>query len=381
MKFITLSNKEYETDLIFAQEHSLSVEHQQAMSLSAFLAWPNDFPVNALIKPQRDMDVNVLANSWGITDTRTAIDVLEWLLGEGHRVYWPSALAVYQGQTRKDQDVRAIEFAENLKEALPRLLHYRLIANETELVSQTVDAWDYGRVAFVASYSHYLGYLTEAQAMEYILKALRQVSKIYRTWAEYGRAYLLGRLMWGGVRSDSYNFLMVMITMLQYEDSTWNRYPVDPFYKNQYEEERQQLLAQSILPFQAKTVLATNGDEVNSDVNGQNADQAPIKVGMLHRAVAFPLLGHYIGFLIAVIVPFVLMLLLMPAIQAVFGESVTQGRRGSNIFGATFFSLAFLWTYFLSAKKNLRLTTPIIPIPLTWISGFFAVIGFISILI
>lgn len=381
MKLITLSDKKYETDLIFAQEHSLSAEHQQAMSLSAFLAWSNDFPVNALIKPQRDIDVNVLANSWGITDTSTAIDVLEWLLSEGHRVYWPSALAVYQGQAPREMDERTIEFAKNLKEALPRILHYRLIANETELASQTVDAWDYGRVVFVASYSHYLGYLTEAQAMDYILKALRQVSKVYRTWAEYGRAYLLGRLMWGGVRSDSYHFLMVMITMLQYEDSTWNRYPLDPFYKNQYEEERQQLLAQPIVPFKAKSVLATNAAEVKANVNDQNAGQAPIKLGVLHRAVAVPLLGHYIGFLIAVIVPFVLMLLLMPAIQTIFGESIAQGRRGSNIFGATFFSLAFLWTYFLSAKKNLRLTTPIIPIPLTWISGFFAVIGFISIFI
>jgi hypothetical protein len=381
MKLISLSEKQFSTDLIFAQESDMSIEHQKAMSLGAFLAWANDYPVNALLKPQQTIDVDGLAGSWGITDSDSAEETLEWLLTEGHRVYWGDTLAVYRGQSGADEDSRALAFAQNLKEALPRILHYRLIASEADLFSQRVDAWDYGRVVFVASESHYLGYLTQEQAMSYILRALYQITKVYGTWIEYARSYLLGRLMWGGARSDSYDFVMVMVAMVEYQDSTWNLYPLDPFHKNRYEAEKQHLLAEPILPFKANKVAVGNGDEANAGVNHQNQYAGQFKPSLLHRVVSIPLLGHYIGFLIAVIVPFVLMLLLMPAIQAVFGESVTQGRRGSNIFGATFFSLVFLWTYFLSAKKNLRLTTPIIPIPLTWISGFFAVIGFISIFI
>lgn len=380
MKLITLSKKQFSTDLIFAQDSGTSIENQKAMSLGAFLAWSNDYPVNALFQPKHKIDAQGLKDYWDITDTDSAQDAIEWLLTDGHRAYWADTLAVYRDAIN-DENSRAVAFAQNLQEALPIALHYRLISSEAELLSQKIDAWDYGRVVYLASESFYLGYLTEEQAMGFALRALQQSSKTYLTWAEYARSYLLGRLVWGGARSDSHHFVMVMMAMLQYEDSTWNRHPLDPFHKKQYEQEKQQLLAEPISRFKANRAVENSKSEGNTGSNNQTQTSAssPVKTNWLHRMVDIPLLGHYIGFLIAVVVPLLLMFLVIPAIHAVFGEGATHGRGGSNVFGAVFCSLTFIWNYYLTAKKNLRLTTPIIPIPLTWVSGFFAVIAIAAI--
>lgn len=356
------------------------MEYQKAMSLGAFLAWSNDYPVNAFAKPKKKVDAKGVADSWGITDTNTAHEAIEWLLTGGHRAHWEKTLDAYRG-TSNEEDSRAAAFAKNLEDALPRIMHYQLIGSEAELFAKKIDAWDYGRIVFLASESLYLGYLTEAEAMDYALKALQEASQTYSTWTEYARSYLLGRLMWGGARSDTYDFVMVMMAMLQYEDSPWNRYPLDPFYKRQYEQEKQQLLAKSISPFKVERAVEINDSKVNSALGHRSqTDGSPaIRTGWLHRMVGIPILGRYIGLLIAVVVPLLVMFLVMPVIHATLGEGVTQGRRGRNVFGAIFFSLTFAWTYLIAAKKNLRLTTPLVPIPLTWISGFFAVVAMAAI--
>lgn len=64
---------------------------------------------------------------------------------------------------------------------------------------QNFEAWDYGRVAFVARNSAALGYITEAEAMPYLKTAAENASKQYSSWREYIAAYYLGRaLAYGG---------------------------------------------------------------------------------------------------------------------------------------------------------------------------------------
>lgn len=68
-------------------------------------------------------------------------------------------------------------------------------------ISGSILAWDAGRLAAIARISANLGYIAKEEAWEYINWTYEAVSKEYRDWKDFGRAYLVGRLIWGGNNS------------------------------------------------------------------------------------------------------------------------------------------------------------------------------------
>ena len=97
-----------------------------------------------------------------------------------------------------------LEKAGNLKRLLPMMIGLNYFgmteADFSPGILKNVDmsAWDYGRMVNVARWSCTCGYVSEAAAWEYIFHARERSAALYRSYAEFARSYLVGRLLWFG---------------------------------------------------------------------------------------------------------------------------------------------------------------------------------------
>jgi hypothetical protein len=106
---------------------------------------------------------HMLRRDWGIFATRGLVEKIDWLFDRGHR----------------------FDFAERSEHGVDELC-----------------AWDLVRAANLAG-AGYLAYMLEAeQAWSLLVRAARQIQATFRSWAEVGASYRLGRRLWGGDSED-----------------------------------------------------------------------------------------------------------------------------------------------------------------------------------
>jgi len=91
-----------------------------------------------------------------------------------------------------------VRYINNLKQTLPELNKHGYAGNISEFMRVDATAWDMGRLVNVARYSYDCGYITASQAWEYVFHAQKISASCYADWASFGKAYIIGRAMWGG---------------------------------------------------------------------------------------------------------------------------------------------------------------------------------------
>lgn len=115
----------------------------------------------------------------------------------------------------------------NLKQTLAALQKEGLVGTElSELEHIDVTAWDMGRMVNVSRYSCELGYISESQAWEYIFFAAQESSSHYADWAEFGRAYIIGRALWGGENMNLYDAMSTLTKLKEDKKSPWAMAPL-----------------------------------------------------------------------------------------------------------------------------------------------------------
>jgi hypothetical protein len=91
-----------------------------------------------------------------------------------------------------------VRYINNLKQTLPELQKQGYAGDISELARIDATAWDMGRLVNVARYSYDCEYIQTAKAWEYIFFAHKTSASCYADWASFGKAYIIGRAMWGG---------------------------------------------------------------------------------------------------------------------------------------------------------------------------------------
>lgn len=110
----------------------------------------------------------------------------------------------------------------NLKQTLGDLQKNGFLGqNLSELERVDITAWDMGRMVNVARYSYDLGYISESQAWDYIFFAERESASHYRDWADFGRAYIIGRALWGGDNINLYGAMSTVEKLKKDPKSPW----------------------------------------------------------------------------------------------------------------------------------------------------------------
>ena len=124
---------------------------------------------------------DALSGGWGIDDTASARETLDWLQNEGHEEDFQARRA---GKATSDNAVRD-----------------RFVAENPEL--STIRAWDLGRVSCVARWAYALRYLEEQEAWERIFRAAQAAQEEFASWRDYIDNYDAGHDFWADGEMDA----------------------------------------------------------------------------------------------------------------------------------------------------------------------------------
>ena len=133
---------------------------------------------------------HLLRRDWGIRDEASAVERLETLVHYGHR-----SDPCFQDPTQPRED--------------------------QALVDHAMLAWDAIRIPWLARCCFTAGFVDEATVWRYAEAGASLARRGFGSWAEWGRAFLDGRVLWGGEARSYYE--IVVKKLLEDSNSVWNR--------------------------------------------------------------------------------------------------------------------------------------------------------------
>jgi hypothetical protein len=112
----------------------------------------------------------LLAEAWNVKDPVTLRDTLEWLLDEGHQA---------QLEQARTAAVRSV-----------------FVVSHEAALARGIRAWDWGRAVQVVRWAVSAGYLSDAEAWEWLDDVAERTSRAYGSWEEFAAQYALGAAFW-----------------------------------------------------------------------------------------------------------------------------------------------------------------------------------------
>lgn len=213
---------------------SLTEERLAALSVGAINSEQTCYYCDSLATGEKDYEIrDNLEEYYGVTDSQTAEETLEWLLHEGHRIYYDAVMALAAGENIPGLDAwdeeekdRLREYFSNLQESFQVLIEEDFLEEDTDLGELSILAWDMGRLVMVTRSCYDCGYIDEAVAWKYIEQALKLCREAYGSWQELAQGYVVGRAMWGGNNSTLLGIIAIAQGLLDDEESPWKQVPL-----------------------------------------------------------------------------------------------------------------------------------------------------------
>ena len=180
----------------------------------------------------------MFAQGWGITDNASAIDTLDYLKLSGTRRYFPQVVEALKIKNKQEiqqyindtfdneEDVRNCwEQVQYAFESMEPLMKEQIIKDENDFVRIGPDAWDAGRLVFMARLCREHNYITDEQLWQYIDAADEIAHRTLTNWEDFGKSYIIGRCLWCGTA----NYFEVMAghakNMYTKPTSPWKTFP------------------------------------------------------------------------------------------------------------------------------------------------------------
>jgi hypothetical protein len=136
---------------------------------------------------------------WNITDRKSTLKILDWLLTEGHRSkfnqmhQWLSPMS----PTEFERELSRLNGNLDMKEKI------KIVWSEGKNTGdKSIIGWDLVRYIWVASRAYAAGYLTEKEAWEKIAPVACRLQQAFSSWDEMENNYLIGRKFWSGSRPE-----------------------------------------------------------------------------------------------------------------------------------------------------------------------------------
>lgn len=180
----------------------------------------------------------MFTQGWGITDKASAIDTLDYLRLSGTRRYFPQVVESLKLKNKQEiqqyindtfeneEDVRNCwEQVQYAFESMEPLMKEQIIKDENDFVRIGPDAWDAGRLVFMARLCREHNYITDEQLWQYIDAADEIAHRTLTNWEDFGKSYIIGRCLWCGTA----NYFEVMAghakDMYTKPTSPWKTFP------------------------------------------------------------------------------------------------------------------------------------------------------------
>ena len=174
----------------------------------------------------------MLETWWSIEEREDAVSVLNWLLEEGHREYYPVVLALIRSEEEAHTSILGSISEEERPEVFAFYKTLKADMAELEAGIGVTDAdydrgilgWDISRIVLLARTCFDCGYIEEEEAWNLIGIADGLARSEFQSWEELRNSVLIGRTMWGGYE-DSLNQVYISEDLLGKDESPWKRIP------------------------------------------------------------------------------------------------------------------------------------------------------------
>lgn len=202
----------------------LTAEQRRLMAFAAPLLVYNDEAVDAVESEVLPETYRAQLQSWwNITDRNSTLEIVRWLLHEGHHADADAALARLQGRVAEPGAGNPEEKAEDV-----RLIAEWMIGNGCCTVGtlpRTVIAWDLVRIANLGRWALHAGYLSEEEMWQVMQVAADAAREHFSSWEEYGRSFAMGRGVWHGDEEECQTAWEIVTALLEEERSPWRQIP------------------------------------------------------------------------------------------------------------------------------------------------------------
>jgi hypothetical protein len=174
-----------------------------------------------------------LSRVWGVTSTKATLEILDWLLGEGHRAYFEGVVSIYRADRGRwakaaydifEDGAKGLHYVNHFAEALPALEAAGIVRNRADLDRGAI-GWDMARSISLARLAYDARLLGEADAWQIVVAAADMVRRRLGSWDELARSYLVGSAMWAGPASELTQVIDNVKHLLASADSPWARLP------------------------------------------------------------------------------------------------------------------------------------------------------------
>ena len=160
-----------------------------------------------------------LQSWWNITDRDSTLEIVRWLLHEGHHADADAALTLMRGDQLEAGNPE--DKAGDVQSIAEFMIENGYCTAET--LPKTVIAWDLVRIANLGRWAYHCGYLSEGDMWQVMQVAADTARKHFSSWEEYGRSFAMGRGVWHGDEEDCQTAWEIVSALLEEEASPWRQ--------------------------------------------------------------------------------------------------------------------------------------------------------------
>lgn len=168
----------------------------------------------------------MLKEWWDVTDKKTVLETIDWLLNEGQHADADVALAEIKKrgldaiteEEKGDEDSKICDVF--------TIAEFLTDVNEStvEELPVTVLGWDLVRAVNVARWAYLCDYINESEMWKEIEAAVDIAKKTFNSWEEYGLSFAVGRGVWRGDTDDYETAEEVIAVLTRQEESPWKEF-------------------------------------------------------------------------------------------------------------------------------------------------------------
>ena len=208
-----------------ADDGKLDAAQLRLLAFGAPMLVYNDENVDSIDCPAEDVESirSTIESWWNVTDRESTLEIVKWLLEEGHHADADEALE----KVRK----RGIEniSQEERDDEESKMGDVCLIAESMEengwcpggKMPGSVIAWDLVRLVNLGRWAYLCGYVNEDEMWQIMQDAADTALEHFSSWEEYGASFVMGRGVWHGDPDDSETAYEIVSLLLEDDESPW----------------------------------------------------------------------------------------------------------------------------------------------------------------
>ncbi|BBF45114.1 putative tRNA ligase [Lachnospiraceae bacterium KM106-2] len=135
-----------------------------------------------------------LKDGWGITDRKTAIQSINWILEGGHRLNYRKT--VKELKKKGWLSLSQKEYQKKVKSFKQDYRYLAIYKSYHAYQDYGIDGWDYSRAMQILGDCYVSGYINLKECLDQSLTIAKQLQSEFKSWKEVGQSYLYGYQYW-----------------------------------------------------------------------------------------------------------------------------------------------------------------------------------------